>query len=87
MGSAVRSGAVAWVPVPDETRRKRAIYDAIEDPVKLRRVLEATLLLEANLDLDDLLSHIVDEARSLSNARYGALGVLDDTGHAPPSTS
>jgi signal transduction histidine kinase len=66
--------------VPDETRRKRAIYDAIEDPVKLRRVLEATLLLEANLGLDDLLTHIVEEARVLSHARYGALGVLDDQG-------
>jgi signal transduction histidine kinase len=66
--------------VPEETRRKRAIYDAIEDPVKLRRVLEATLLLEANLGLDDLLTHIIEEARGLSNARYGALGVLDDQG-------
>ncbi len=70
------------MPVPDEARRKRAIYDAIEDPVKLRRVLEATLLLEANLDLGDLLTHIVEEARSLSHARYGALGVLNNQGTA-----
>ena len=48
----------------------------------LRRVLEATLLLEANLDLADLLHHIVGEARSLANARYGALGVLDERGTA-----
>jgi len=68
--------------VADETPRKRAAYDSIEDPVTLRRVLEATLLLEANLDLADLLHHIVGEARSLANARYGALGVLDEQGTA-----
>jgi signal transduction histidine kinase len=61
---------------------KRAAYDAIQDPDKLRRVLEASLLLEANLHLGDLLSHVVEEARSLSNARYGALGVLDERGTA-----
>ena len=66
--------------MPDDTPRKRAAYDSIEDPIKLRRVLEATLLLEANLDLADLLNHIVGEARSLANARYGALGVLDEKG-------
>jgi len=44
--------------------------------------LEASLLLEANLHLGDLLAHIVEEARSLSNARYGALGVLDERGTA-----
>jgi len=68
--------------VPDETPRKRAVYDSIEDPATLRRVLEATLLLEANLDLADLLHRIVDEARLLANARYGALGVLDEQGTA-----
>ena len=66
----------------DQTPRKRAAYDAIQDPDKLRRVLEASLLLEANLHLGDLLAHIVEEARSLSNARYGALGVLDERGTA-----
>jgi signal transduction histidine kinase len=52
-------------------------YRAIEDPVKLRRVLEATLLLEANLDLPVLLQHVVAEACAMTNARYGALGVLN----------
>jgi signal transduction histidine kinase len=55
-------------------------YHSIEDPAKLRRVVEATLLLEADLDLPTLLHHIVDEARSMTNARYGALGVLDEKG-------
>jgi signal transduction histidine kinase len=57
-------------------------YHSIEDPAKLRRVLEATLLLEADLELPSLLRHIIDEARSMTNARYGALGVLDDDGTA-----
>ncbi len=52
-------------------------FHAIEDPVKLKRVLEATLLLESDLELPVLLSHVVDEARFLTGARYGALGILD----------
>jgi signal transduction histidine kinase len=53
-------------------------YRSIEDPVKLRRVLEATLLLEGDLDLPVLLRHVVEEARSIAGAQYGALGVLND---------
>ena len=53
-------------------------YRSIEDPVKLRRVLEATLLLEADLELPILLRHVIDEALSITNARYGAIGVLND---------
>jgi signal transduction histidine kinase len=52
-------------------------YRSIEDPVKLRRVLEATLLIEADLDLPLLLGHVISEAISMTNARYGALGVLN----------
>ncbi len=53
-------------------------YRSIQDPAKLRRVLEAILLLEADLELPILLRHVIDEARSISNARYGAIGVLND---------
>ena len=81
-GRSGRPVAVTLVSVRNDNPRKRAAYDSIEDPVKLRRVLEAILLLEANLHLGALLTHIVEEARSLSNARYGALGVLDDQGTA-----
>jgi signal transduction histidine kinase len=55
-------------------------YRSIEDPVKLRRVIEAILHLEADLDLPALLSHVIDEARSLTDARYGALGVINEEG-------
>ncbi len=53
-------------------------YHAIDDPAKLRRVLEATLLLETNLDLSTVLRRVIDEARSMTGARYGALGVLNE---------
>jgi signal transduction histidine kinase len=53
-------------------------YRSIDDPVKLRRVLDATLLLAADLELPELLRHVVEAACSLTDARYGALGVLND---------
>ena len=64
----------------EDLDRRRTTYDAIDDPVTLRRLLEATLLLESNLRLDALLSHIAQEATALADARYGALAVLDATG-------
>lgn len=66
--------------VPAERERRRSAFAAIDDPATLRRLLEASLLLESNLELGALLNHIIEEARSLANARYGALGVLDATG-------
>lgn len=53
-------------------------YHSIDDPTKLRRIVEATLLLEADLELPALLRHVVDEARSMTGARYAALGVLSE---------
>lgn len=41
---------------------------------------EATLAVERRLDLNDVLQGVVDEARSLFNARYGALMYLRDDG-------
>ncbi len=52
-------------------------FPSIDDPVKLIRVIEATLLLKTDLELPVLLGHVVEEARTLTGARYGALGVLD----------
>jgi len=53
-------------------------YHSIEDPIKLRRVLEASLLIERDLELPVLLRHVFEEACSMTGARYGALGVLND---------
>jgi signal transduction histidine kinase len=55
-------------------------YRQIEDPVKLRRLLEAVMLLESDLTLPALLRHFVVEACSMTGARYGAMGVLDESG-------
>jgi len=49
----------------------------IEDPSKLRRIIDAMLLIGTDLDLPQLLRHIVEEARAISGARYGAIGVLN----------
>ena len=57
-------------------------YHSVDDPAKLRRLLEASLLLEADLDLATLLRHIIEEACSMTTARYGALGVLNEEGSA-----
>lgn len=54
-------------------------HHTIEDPALLRRVLDAVLLIEADLELPALLRHVTEEARAMTGARYGALGVLDET--------
>ena len=53
-------------------------YHSIEDPSRLRRILDAVLLIEKDLQLPALLRHVVEEACSMTGARYGALGVLDE---------
>ena len=52
----------------------------IDDPTTLRRVLAAVLLIEADLELPVLLRHVTEEACAMTGARYGALGVLDESG-------
>ena len=54
-------------------------YRSIEDPATLRRLLEAVFLIEADLALPVLLRHIIEEARSMMGAQYGALGILDES--------
>ncbi len=54
-------------------------FRKIDDPAKLRRLLEAVLMIETEVDLPALLRHVVEEACSLVDARYGALGVLNET--------
>lgn len=48
------------------------------DERRLRRLIEIGGNLVANLDLESLLRQIVDAARELTGARYGALGVLNE---------
>ena len=62
----------------DRKRDEFVPFRSIEDPATLRRLLEATLLLEADLELPILLQHVIEEALSMTNARYGAIGVLNE---------
>jgi signal transduction histidine kinase len=53
-------------------------YHKISDPEKLGRLMDAVLMIEADIELPVLLGHLVEEARTLVGARYGALGVLNE---------
>ncbi len=50
---------------------------SIEDASKLRRIIEAMLLIGADLDLPGILQQVIEEACSITGARYGAIGVLN----------
>jgi signal transduction histidine kinase len=54
-------------------------YARVNDAEKLRRLMGAVLMITADVELADLLRHLVEEARSLVGARYAALGVLNET--------
>jgi len=54
-------------------------YQKIDDTIKLRRLLDAVLMIEADVDLAVLLRHFVEEACELVGARYGALGILNES--------
>jgi signal transduction histidine kinase len=53
-------------------------YHNVEDPGKLLRLIDAVLMIEAAVELPVLLRHLIEEACSLVDARYGALGVLNE---------
>ncbi len=57
-------------------------FDRIDDPVKLRRLVQAILILDAELHLPVVLRRIIEEACDLVDAQYGALGVLTEDGRA-----
>ena len=56
--------------------------DRIADPAKLRRLVQAILILDAELNLPVVLRRIVEVACDLVDAQYGALGVLTQDGRA-----
>ncbi|HEY9555530.1 MAG TPA: GAF domain-containing sensor histidine kinase [Acidimicrobiales bacterium] len=49
------------------------------DPQRLRKLLDAVLAVGSDLDLPAMLRRLVQAAADLVDARYAALGVLDDT--------
>ncbi len=48
------------------------------DERRLRRVLEVGRTVVSELDLEAVLQRVLEEARSLTGARYAALGILDE---------
>jgi signal transduction histidine kinase len=54
-------------------------YTRVNDAEKLRRLMGAVLMITADIELADMLVHLVEEVRSLVGARYAALGVLNQT--------
>lgn len=58
----------------------RPSFGAHAGPAALRRLLDAVLSIGSDLDLESVLRRIVEAATELVDARYGALGVLDETG-------
>ena len=55
-------------------------YRRIDNPRDLKALLGAALAVESGLDLESILKKCVEEAASLVGARYGALGVLNESG-------
>jgi signal transduction histidine kinase len=59
--------------------RSAAVAEAA-GPRSLRQLLDAVLTIGSDLDLDAMLRRIIDAAVELVDAKYGALGVLDEAG-------
>ncbi len=55
-------------------------FRRIQDPERLHALIEAMMLIESDLDLAVLLRSITAVASELVNARYGALGIVNDAG-------
>ena len=55
-------------------------YHEIRDPDQLQALLDAVAVIQSELDLPGVLRRIVEVACSLTDARYGALGILDTSG-------
>ena len=67
-----------WAEEPLVATIQGVPYHDVEDPAKLLRLIDAVLMIEAAVELPVLLRHLVEEACSLVDARYGALGVLNE---------
>ena len=58
---------------PDELVRENGAL-----PERLSRLGEATLSINESLDFETVLQRVLDSARSLTGARYGAITLSDD---------
>jgi two-component system, NarL family, sensor histidine kinase DevS len=63
------------------TDRLRQLADALEQKrQQLQAVNTAGLALTSELDRDEVLQRVADQARAVANAKYSALGVFNDQG-------
>lgn len=77
-------GNVGRVPPADDTSSSGAGGDRVTspwlEPSEDSRLLDAILSVASDLDLPGVLRRIVAAACTLTSARYGALGVVDESG-------
>ena len=62
----------------EEADRLRRENESLRE--RLSRMSEASLRISQSLDFDSVLQEVIDNARSLTSARYGALVAFDDSG-------
>ena len=62
------------VQSPDELRRE---IEALRD--RISKLSAASLRISSSLDLNTVLREVVESARELTGARYGAITILDDS--------
>ena len=81
--SSVIFGQLAGLQARDRanSERLRQLADALEQKrQQLQAVNAAGLALTSELDRDDVLQRVADQARAVANAKYAALGVFDEQG-------
>lgn len=67
-----------WGPTSLFNRLAERQDVVVKESDRVQQIFDAILLVEENLELPALLRHVVQEASSMTGARYGALGVLND---------
>ena len=83
----MRLGASRIGRVPLQVRNGWAIGETLKNPAEAKRENDRTsrlsaaiLRISASLDLDTVLQEVVESARALTGARYGAMATVDDSG-------
>ena len=66
--------------MPSSTEKERAAEGGESLEARLSELVAAILRISEDLDVDLVLQEVVDGARSLTGARYGAITTLDDDG-------
>lgn len=67
-----------WFHGEADVRQSARMDTSLRDSRRLKGLLDAVLAINSEHSLDDLLQQLVEVASSLTGARYGALGVLDE---------